>query len=502
MTNRILIALMAAALLAGCGGGGGGGSTSTPTPPPVNTPPPADDDDDVATDPAEAVAFGRISRFGSVVVNGAVFGSDAATVTINDTAGVTSDLRVGQIVAVTASLGSSDQSAVAQRIDALDELEGPVISIDSDNDSFVVLGHNIFVDELTVLESLGFDDLAEGNVVRIYGYRRSGKRIQATHVERIADAFTAGMRISVKGPIESFDPFLLRFRVGNQLSDYSGAELDLGNAELADGLYVEVLSSSPIDDGIITLDRVVARDRDADRGRDGECASGCAFGIEGYITDFTSATDFVVDGAPVTTNGSTEYFQGTSDSLAQDVQVAVSGTPNGSGVIVADRIGFAVPSNVEIEANIDAIDVETGSLTVLGINVLTDEFTIARDVSESAVVNFWLDDLAIGDRAEIRAKTVDASITATRLERDDADDQVTLKAPVGEIARPSLTLLGVTVTAGAGTQFLNEADEPVDEDTFFGLVEAGGLVEAEGEFNGAAISADTLSIADCGASCL
>jgi hypothetical protein len=38
--------------------------------------------------------------------------------------------------------------------------------------------------------------------------------------------------------------------------------------------------------------------------------------------------------------------------------------------------------------------------------------------------------------------------------------------------------------------------------TFYGLLEAGSLVKAVGDFTGAAILADTLYLRDCGNSCL
>jgi hypothetical protein len=502
MTNRILIALMAAALLSGCGGGGGGGGGSSPAPepPPVNTPAPPPADDPVDDAASEVVSFGTISRFGSVVVNGTVYDTDGATVSINDSPGLVSDLRVGQVVAVAAAAGSV--SPVAQAISALGALEGPIESIDPVNKSFAAVGQTIFVDELTVVENSDFEDLSVGNVVRVYGYRRNSRRIRATHIERIADAYTSGIRISVKGKIESFDPDLLRFRVGTQLSDYSAAELDLGGADLADGLYVELLGSSAIDGGILPLDRIRARDRDEDRLRDRECASGCNFEVEGVITEFVSPTNFDIDGAPITTTDSTVYVNGSQALLAREVSVAISGRRNGSGVLVADEIAFRIPSTVQIEANVDAIDTQNGSLRLLGINLSANDFTLFRDVSGSPVADFWLDDLAIGDRAEVRAYPLNAGILATRVERDDAAEKVTLQAPVGAVTRPSLTLLGVTVTADGATTYRDAANQTVDADTFFGQADAGSIVKAVGDYDGASILADTLYLRDCQNGCL
>ena len=192
MSTKILVALIAAALVGGCG------DSSSPTvvpepPPPVN-------------DVSEVVAFGTVSRFGSVVVNGTVFESSAAMVSINDSPGLVSDLRVGQVIAVTATVRSREQRAVAQTIGALDAVEGPIESIDAANNSFALLGRTVFFDELTVFENLDHEDLSVGNVVRIFGHQRHQERIQATHVERIANAYAAGMRMAVKVRSKTWTP--------------------------------------------------------------------------------------------------------------------------------------------------------------------------------------------------------------------------------------------------------------------------------------------------------
>ena len=171
-------------------------------------------------------------------------------------------------------------------------------------------------------------------------------------------------------------------------------------------------------------------------------------------------------------------------------------------MLVADKIVFRLMSIIQIEADAEAIDTENATVRLLGIDVTTDDYTMFRDISDAEVVEFWLDDLAIGDRVEVRAYLLGETVMATRLERDDAEALVTLKAPVEGIARPSLTMLGVTVTADENTVYQNAAMEPIDADAFFDLVEVGTLVKAVGEYNGAAITADTLYIRDCQNSCL
>ena len=166
-----------------------------------------------------------------------------------------------------------------------------------------------------------------------------------------------------------------------------------------------------------------------------------------------------------------------------------------------DRIVFRLPSLVEIEADVEAVDIATGRLTLLGIDILTDEFTMFRDQSSTALVEFGLDDLVVGDRTEIRACLDGDSVVATRIERDDPDDGVTLMAPVDSTDRPSLTLLGVVSTSDQDTVFQNAAREVIDADAFFAIVETDSLVRNEGAWSGGAILADKMLLRECPDGC-
>ena len=125
-----------------------------------------------------------------------------------------------------------------------------------------------------------------------------------------------------------------------------------------------------------------------------------------------------------------------------------------------------------------------------------------RDHTTSGPPQFGFDDLAVGDRTEIRAYLDAGSVIATRLERDDPDSDVTLKALVESIARPSITMLGVTVTSDGDTIFQNAAHMVIDADTFFALVDVDSLVRTEGVYDGTSILASKMFLRECLNNCL
>lgn len=483
MKTKLIITSLLALLIAACGGGG---SSSAPPPVPVQT--------------TDVITVGPVTGFGSIIAGGIIYDTTLATVLVDSEPGTLDDLRVGMIVSILGVVNDSTGAARASEIRFGVDVEGPISSINTETRSFIVLGQTVLVDELTVFDETTFDTLGVGNVVRISGQFRSQERIQATHVLRVANTYQAGMHMHVRGEIEDLDIGNQRFRLGGQFCDYSGATLELGGSVIASGMYVEVTSTTPMGAGDMILDRVQAKDRDRDR--DQLCSSGCDFELEGYVTAFVSATEFEVDGQAVTTNATTTYVNGTINTLALDVRVKVDGTLDANGTLVANRIVFCLPSVIEIEASLDAFDSATGTLVVLGRTVSADEFTLFRDHRSAGVRTFGFDDLAVGDFLEIRAYLDGDTVVATRIERDEADDSVTLKAPAEEIDRPSITLLGITATSDQDTVFQNAAFQVVDADTFFSDIEIGDLVRTEGTWNGAAILAEQMFLRECAEGCL
>jgi len=481
MKNGLILTALVVLIAAACGDSS---SNRAPAPAPVVIP--------------EVVVAGPITGFGSVIANGVEFDTTAAIVTMDGEPGTVSDLRVGMVVAIHGTIDPTADAAQASEITFVDDAEGPVSSIDRAAGSFVMLGRTILIDELTVFEDATFETLAAGNVVQVSGLLRSQERIQATHVHRIANAYAAGMTMEVKGVISGLDIGNQRFNIGAQSCDYSAAMLELGGADLADDMYVEVSSTTPIAGGDMLLNRIQARDRD----RYQLCATDCDFELVGYVTSFVSATEFDVDGQPVTTTSSTVYVNGTVDTLALDVKAAVDGTLDAAGVLIAERIVFRLPSLVEIKADVENLLAGYGLVRLLGIDVQTNEFTLFRDHSTAGPQEFGFDDLAIGDRLEIRAVLDAGSVIATRLERDSADDEVTLKALVASVERPSIILLGVTVTSNENTVFQNAAHVEIDADTFFALVEPGSLVRTEGIYDGTSIIASKMFLRECLNDCL
>ena len=263
MKNGLILSGLALLLAAACGGSG---SNSAPAPLPV-----------VTTD--DVMFVGPITGFGSVIVNGTQFDTATATVTMDDGPGTVSDLKIGMVVSIGGSIDRDTGLAQANEIRFVDDAEGPITSIDRAAGSFVVLGRTVFVDEITVLEQATFEDLEVGHVVKISGLGRHDQQIQAAYIYRTALQFMEGMTMQVKGEIVDLDIGQQRFRIGTQSCDYSAAMLELGGADLANGMYVQVTSTAMIQNGHMLANMVRARNRHTDRYQ--LCAGECQYELIG-----------------------------------------------------------------------------------------------------------------------------------------------------------------------------------------------------------------------------
>ena len=161
----------------------------------------------------------------------------------------------------------------------------------------------------------------------------------------------------------------------------------------------------------------------------------------------------------------------------------MEGTPNASGVLVARKVSIRRAGNIRVTSQVDSVDTAAGTLVVLGITVKVDPMTRFEDKSDTDDESFSMADIRVGDYVEVRGAEFPASsgqLLARRLEREDADDRSIVQGPVSAVAAPNLTILGVTVQTGPGTEFEDREDLSISSGTFFGQVASGDMVKARG----------------------
>jgi len=451
------------------------------------------------------VTTGTINGFGSIIVNGIEYETDDATFDIDDDqSGTQGDLRVGQQVTIQ---WDSIDDGVTRRADTVrydDTVEGFIEGApDLANQRLVVLGQVVIVDAATSFDNeidpRDLTGLTNGDYIKVSGLIDANGDIRATRIDfsENTDDF------EVRGIVTGHDPVDSTFVINGLTVDYS----DLFDPPaLADGDFVEV-EGDTYAGGVLLATKVELEDDDVPGGDDGDDGE-----VEGYVTAFSSPTNFAVAGVPVTTNGQTDFEDGAFDPVPSNninVKVEVEGEFNASGVLVARKVEFESGDDDD-DGDDDSIDGRVeGNVTgtpgattfvVAGVTVTVNSGTRFEDQTGSVGQAFGLDDISAGDYVEVRGVPgAGATLTAVIVERDDDDDnEGLLRGPASNINDVAFTLsvLGVAVTTDGGTAYRDDDDDPITAGAFFDAISNGSEVQVKFTQGDGPIVADELELED------
>jgi hypothetical protein len=311
--------------------------------------------------------------------------------------------------------------------------------------------------------------------------------IDATRVDIKPD----GGPYDVTGYVSNVSEAEQRFNINNLVIDYSAANMEdftSGNPGAGDLVLVKGFTFDP--DGTFVATRVELRSDDWLMPAPGDLVD-----IEGVIVAFESQNAFNVGAWPVTTTPDTKYEHGTVMDLANSVKVRVKGTADANGVLEAGVISFIQLNDIRIVAQVDSL-ADDGSIELLDLPVATGDATRYEDISQLHQRDFDFADLTVGTWVDVRGyeePVGSGSVLATRVMRIDAADDVRLRGPFGEPARPDFHLLSVLVKTTESTRYLLEGNIRLTMDEFFSAAQ-GQLVEAWGNWNGTALTAYKVEI--------
>ena len=472
MKNWIYATTFCAVALAGCGGGGNDNAIAGI--------------DARGTPSVAIVSKGTITGFGSIIVNDVRFDTANATFDIDGSAGSQSDLSTGDVVIVRGTLDASGTTGTANSVAANDLVEGPIAAIDAVAGTLTVLGQTVRTDADTSFDDsispASLDGLAVGDVVEVAGFVLADGSIGATRIE----LKPAGGEFEVTGLVSNLGA--TTFDINSLTVDFSSAQLDdFPGGAPEEGQLVEAKGTSLGAGGELLATRVEFKGNDLDADEDVEIE------LEGFITRFVSATDFDVEGVPVTTSGATQFENGTAADLALNRKVEVEGNFNASGVLVADKVELKQAGFLRVEGLVGAVGADT--VTIFGIDILINSGTRLEDKSSANLESFSIADINVGDYLETRAFENSDGVVATLVERDDFDNEVAIRAFVDSVSDPNLVIRGVNVFTNGATVFRDQNDAVITAAAFFAVAE-GRLVEASGTLLNGGILAEEVELED------
>ena len=366
----MLSALALFGALGGCGGVDSGGT---------------------GTGASSTYAYGPITGFGSIIVNGVRY--DDTSASIDDDEGRVrsrADLKLGMRTEVLASAitvvaGVSNATAAAIRVHS--EIVGPLDAMDSANARLTVLGQSVAVVATTAFDSTlatGLASLAIGDVLEVYATLDvAANRYVASRIERRSGVSAYKLR----GAVTALALTARTLTIGGATIDWSAGPPADPATTLAAGRLVRVTLATTPTAGVW---RATALSAAVVKPDDREVAE-----VEGRITAFTSPTSFALNGIAV--DASAASLPNGGAGLAVGVLIEVHGSLR-NGVLVASRVELKSseggPEAFELHGRIDAVDTPAQRFVVRGVTVMWGA-TTRFDSSGPA-------DIAVGRNVEVK----------------------------------------------------------------------------------------------------
>jgi len=438
------------------------------------------------------IVVGKITGFGSVLVNGGTFDIDTSQFNVDgNTSANQGDLALGMVIQlqVETSNGAFTNKAVEVIYD--DEIEGPVTNLMTPNPlepsikTGTIFGQTIIFDDTsTVFDNTSFAGMVNGNVIEVSGFRVSPSQVKATYVEKKSDSVTFGStEIELRGIIGSYvagppETFVLD---GVTVNTDAFTEIEVSGS-LQDGIYVEAKGILQTANSMLAT-KIEEEDEDFDEDIDD-------ISLQGIVVDYNRVDDFIIGNQPV--DASTAEFKPASleGMDLQGMNVEVEGEIVG-GTLIAEEVetregetelksfvSFVYPDNIRFEVNYTGLP---GSILVN-----TSGQTLFVDEGPLQLPNFSVADLIVGDYVIVEGTESGNEVTADTVKRKDSADPDDSKlegqvdAFVDVPVPTSITVLGITFAVDGSTDY-EDATGIVSSAVFFNQLQVDDIVEIKDE---------------------
>ncbi len=423
------------------------------------------------------ITTGRISGFGSLIVNGITFDVSNAVFTRDNRQVIEqSDFSLGEVVFIKGATDLENRTGVANSVSFANLLEGPVSQKPPlKASSLQVLGQTVNVTDLTIPHGfLLISDLEPADVIEVSGFYNESGDIQATSIRLNTSDVSF---FEIKGNISNLDQVTKTFTLNRLIVNYANADITLKNNELSDGLFVEITAQVVLNDtlfartiSLIEPVRYVANSQ---------------FEVEGLITRFNSIFDFDLNNIPITTTPYTIFKDGVAADLGINVLIEVEGTVDKGGNLVASSVELEQAVNLpKIEATLDSISLPDRTLVLLGKTVRTDLSTILFDESNQKAVPLTLAMLRVGENIDAKVQPLaDGTFLAILLSREELEDDFSIKGIIENIDNTdgSFSLLDIEIVVDENTKYFDANRTLINQATFMStIVENITVVETEG----------------------
>jgi hypothetical protein len=283
-------------------------------------------------------AYGGITAFGSIFVNGIEYSTATANIVISGIENrPESDLKLGMAVRVEGTINADGKTGVATRIEYGGDIEGTIDAapiIGGAGGAFTVYGFKVTADAKTVYENVsGISALAAGDAVEVSGFFNAN---DASFVASRIEKRPVFRKVEVRGNISNVTA--TTFVVGASLVvNYSTAELrDVPAGGFTNGMFVEVKSTTAPVNNILQASRVSVESSDL-------ASANIPFALLQGVTAKVTSSGFEMGNLPIITNAQTVFTGASLGALPVGAKAIASG-PVFNGVMTAETVSIVTES--------------------------------------------------------------------------------------------------------------------------------------------------------------
>ncbi|WP_372987461.1 DUF5666 domain-containing protein [Marinobacter sp.] len=440
-------------------------------------------------------SVGPVSGFGSVFVNGVKFDTDSLGGSVGGDDGLAAEsrLQTGMVLEVQGEW-FTDGTGEASGLTYDDTLRGEILIIQpwdiiTKTAVIEILGRTVHIDGQTVIKGKAVVDLANGDFVRISGWRLPNGEFRASYLglrsSSNLDDFDDFNEVELEGDISSINTSDETFNIGSQVIFYGGAEFTgLVREDLAVGVSVEVEGN--LVGGVLQSNEI---ERDDFRRYTLDDEGDIEF-VGPVSSAYNSSNEtFTINGLTVRVTPETEFDDALSgpEQLVPGLLVQVEGDFESDGTITAEEIELREADSEVEAARTSEIDYSSSQLRIGGVLVQVSPLTIITDDDDET--RLTLGDLQTS--LELKVEGVDrfdndgsGYLEALVIERGDdaADGEYELTGRITEMVDDRIRVLGLDVFTTTDTEF-----DDISKSELQALVDSGQqpVVEVEYQFNGA-----------------
>ncbi|MGA4606556.1 DUF5666 domain-containing protein [Pseudoalteromonas maricaloris] len=351
------------------------------------------------------------------------------------------------------------------------EVEGKVTAVNAAEQTITV-GKLVFaINGATELElesdvdlTVFFEQVAAGDIAEV-DYVIQGDALIATKVEvDDKDDDFDDRTFELSGKVSDFNPVDATFSL-NGKTVFFDENTEFKNGIFVNDDFVEVKAIQRADGSVFALKIEI------------ESEDGIELEVEGDVTNFVSASEFMVNGISITTDNNTEFKDGSSENLVNGVSVEVEGVLTQDNVLLAKKVEFDDDDAEEVEIAGVIEDLVKDSPFDYQFNLGAQRVQVTAN-TELKHGNF--EKLDNGLEVEVEGYTIDGVTVVAKELKFQAIKYVEVEGSITQVDSATMFyVLGQKIKVSEQTQF--EDGEQSDIATGKNVEVEGYLVTEDGE---------------------